>query len=39
MLHMLGLERYPAGFTRTLADHIATFSLGGMAAVGKRHAR
>lgn len=42
MLHMMGWERYPPDFTATLAEHIMTFSLGGMervAATGKKQRR
>ncbi len=42
-LHRKGWRRYPRGFSRDVAAHIAAFSLGGMAAVaavrrGKAHA-
>lgn len=39
MLHMMEREQYPAGFTRTLADHIMTFSLGGMERVAAARPR
>ncbi len=42
-LHRKGWKRYPRGFSREVAAHVAAFSLGGMAAVaagrrGKSHA-
>ena len=42
-LHRKGWKRYPRGFSREVAAHVATFSLGGMAGVaaarrGKPHA-
>lgn len=45
MLHMIGQDEYPPGFTTTLADHIIAFTLGGMERVAatrkgrKRRAR
>ena len=35
MLHMMERDSYPPGFTRTLAEHIMEFSLGGMERVAK----
>jgi AcrR family transcriptional regulator len=32
-LHRKGWKRYPRGFSREVAEHIAAFSLGGMAVV------
>jgi AcrR family transcriptional regulator len=45
MLHMMDRDQYPPGFTRTLTEHIMTFSLGGLERVAaasprrKRRAR
>ena len=36
ILRVAGLKRYPKGFARERAEHIAAFSLGGMAAVSGR---
>jgi AcrR family transcriptional regulator len=35
-LMLMGWKRYPAGFAREMAEHITTFSLGGIAAVRPR---
>jgi AcrR family transcriptional regulator len=39
MLHMMECDAYPPAFTRTLADHILTFSLGGMERVAAARPR
>jgi AcrR family transcriptional regulator len=36
MLHMKGLDEYPAGLARQLADHITRFSLGALAELERR---
>jgi hypothetical protein len=35
-LRIWGLRAYPRGLSETLADHITTFSLGGLARVEPR---
>ncbi len=37
-LRVLGLSGYPRGFSRMLADHVTSFSLGGIARIGGRPA-
>jgi AcrR family transcriptional regulator len=39
MLHMMQRDAYPPGFTRTLAEHIMAFSLGGMERVASARPR
>jgi len=38
-LHRKGWRRYPRGFSRAVAAHVTTFSLGGMAAVAAARRR
>jgi hypothetical protein len=38
-LHRKGWKRYPRGFSREVAEHVATFSLGGMAGVAAARRR
>lgn len=37
VLHFLGRDEYPRGFTRQIAAHIVAFSLGGMERLAAKH--